>query len=341
MKFKNSVIILILVLCLTACSTATENQGKNNAEAVTSQVHDDTVSENMASENSEENNTDSEIQDDKNDEFNTTENASEIENREETTNTQSQQIPKTEPTDEDFVRVTDYISNIVVDLRYATDNNFTGQKIYDFTDVWLRLGTVKKLILVQEELEQSDLYLKVWDGFRPTSAQFTLWEVYPEPTYVANPNNGFSSHSRGNTVDVTLVYKDGTEVVMPTGFDHFTKMADRDYSDCGQEATENALLLEQVMKKYGFKPYSGEWWHFSDEQSYPVEKTFEPQRISWWYADCNEFISLRTEPSTAAEVIVRILVNEEFKVLAYDGDFALVDYKGYRGYVLRSYLAPV
>ena len=337
MKFKYSVIILILLLCLTACSTATENQGKNNLEAITSQVND-TFLENMASEDSEENNTDSEIQDDV---FHTTENASEMGDREDTTNTQLQQNPKMEPTDEDFVRVTDYIPNIVVDLRYATDNNFTGQKIYDFTDVWLRLGTVKKLMLVQEELEQSDLYLKVWDGFRPTSAQFTLWEVYPDSTYVANPNNGFSSHSRGNTVDVTLVYKDGTEVLMPTGFDDFTERADRDYSDCGQEAAGNALLLEQVMKKHGFKPYSGEWWHFSDEQSYPIEETFKPQKVSWWYADCNEFISLRTEPSTAAEIIVRILVNEEFQVLAYDGDFALVDYKDYRGYVLKSYIAPM
>ena len=145
MKFKYSVIILILLLCLTACSTATENQGKNNLEAITSQVND-TFLENMASEDSEENNTDSEIQDDV---FHTTENASEMGDREDTTNTQLQQNPKMEPTDEDFVRVTDYIPNIVVDLRYATDNNFTGQKIYDFTDVWLRLGTVKKLMLVQ------------------------------------------------------------------------------------------------------------------------------------------------------------------------------------------------
>lgn len=251
------------------------------------------------------------------------------------------EIIQPEPNDEDFVRVRDYIPDIVVDLRYATDNNFTGQQIYDFNELWLRYGTVKKLMLIQEELKQSGLYLKVWDGFRPPSAQFKLWEACPDPTYVSNPNNGFSSHSRGNTVDITLVYADGTEVVMPTGFDDFSKLADRDYSDCSQEAVENALFLEQLMVKYGFKPYSGEWWHFSDTTSFPVEQSFEPTAPSWYYADCNEFISLRTEPNTSADVITKIQAKEEFQVLALHGDFALVEYQNLLGYVLRGYIQPV
>jgi D-alanyl-D-alanine dipeptidase len=63
---------------------------------------------------------------------------------------------------------------------------------------------------------------------------------------------------------------------MPTGFDDFSKLADRDYSDCEAEAAANALMLEQIMIAHGFKPYIGEWWHFSDTQSYPVEHNFEP-----------------------------------------------------------------
>lgn len=181
-----------------------------------------------------------------------------------------------EPQDEDFVNVVLYIPDLIVDLKYATDENFTGQIIYDFDQLWLRYGTVKKLMGVQEDLKQQGLYLKVWDGFRPPAAQWKLWDVCPDPMYVSNPNNGFSSHSRGNTVDITLVYADGTEVTMPTGFDDFSKLADRDYSDCEAEAAANALMLEQLMKEHGFKPYSGEWWHFSDTQSYPVEHDFEP-----------------------------------------------------------------
>ncbi|MBQ3504071.1 MAG: SH3 domain-containing protein [Oscillospiraceae bacterium] len=250
-------------------------------------------------------------------------------------------IKQPEPEDEDFVKVVTYIPDIVVDLRYSTDLNFTSKQIYHFTDAWLRYGTVKKLQAVQEELRQDGLSLKIWDGFRPPSAQFKLWEVCPDPTYVSDPNNGFSSHSRGNTVDVTLVYTDGAEVSMPTGFDDFSKLADRDYSDCTEEAAANALFLEQLMIKHGFKPYSGEWWHFSDTQSYPVDPEFEPAAPSIYYADCNEFITLRTKPDTSAEVITKILVGEQFVVVAECGDFAVVEYQNLYGYVLRSYIQPV
>lgn len=181
-----------------------------------------------------------------------------------------------EPQEDAFVRVLDYLPEASQELMYATDQNFTGQRIYDFTEAYLRYGTVKKLALVAAELEQQGLYLKIWDGFRPVSAQFTLWEVCPNPTYVANPNTGFSSHSRGNTVDLTLVDARGQEIEMPTGFDDFSALADRNYSDCTETAAANARLLQETMEKYGFSSYFGEWWHFSDTQSYPVEEIFEP-----------------------------------------------------------------
>lgn len=184
--------------------------------------------------------------------------------------------PLPEPEDHEFVKIKDYIPDIVVELRYATDNNFTGQKIYEFTDAYLRYGTVKKLQQAQEIFRQQGMSLKIWDAFRPPSAQFTLWEVYPDARYVANPNGGFSPHSRGNTVDVTLVYADGTELTMPTGYDDFSYQANRDYSDCSEEAAENARFLEQVLEKCGFDLYYSEWWHFSDTQSYGVEKEFDP-----------------------------------------------------------------
>lgn len=176
----------------------------------------------------------------------------------------------------DFVLVKDYIPNLYVDLRYATNNNFTGQIIYDFDSAYLRYGTVKKLAMAAEELGQNGYALKIWDAFRPVSAQFVLWEVYPDNTYVANPNQGYSSHSRGNTIDMTMVTADGDYVEMPTDFDSFSLKADRDYSDCTEEAAKNAVYLEQTMEKYGFKPYSGEWWHFSDVDEYEVESEFEP-----------------------------------------------------------------
>lgn len=184
--------------------------------------------------------------------------------------------PEPPPAPGDFLPVAEWVPGIRVDLKYAGEDNFTGQTIYDFTEAYLRCSTIQKLAAAQEALAAQGYSLLVWDAFRPAAAQFRLWEVYPDPVYVANPERGFSSHSRGNTVDVTLVLEDGSPVEMPTGFDDFSPLADRDYSDVPETAAANARLLEDVMTDCGFKPYSGEWWHFSDTDSYPVEEDFVP-----------------------------------------------------------------
>lgn len=180
------------------------------------------------------------------------------------------------PPDDALVRVADYIPDILIDLKYATADNFTGVVVYDFADAYLRYGTVKKLSGVQEELRELGMGLKIWDAFRPAAAQFQLWEVCPDPAYVADPNTGYSSHSTGNTLDLTLVRSDGAEVQMPTGFDDFSLKADRDYGDCDEVSAENARLLEELMSRHGFQPYYGEWWHFSDSDPYAVETAFAP-----------------------------------------------------------------
>jgi len=174
------------------------------------------------------------------------------------------------PEEEDFVPVLTYIPDAIVQLPYSTKDNFTGQIIYEFDEAWIRYGTVKKLMAVQDELRAMGLSLKIWDGFRPTQAQFRLWELYPDPQYVSDPNKGFSGHSRGNTVDLTVVEADGGEIPMPTGYDDFTALADRDYSDVPEQAAENAAMLEELMTRYGFRGYEKEWWHYTDTTEYPV-----------------------------------------------------------------------
>ena len=109
-----------------------------------------------------------------------------------------------EPDDQDFVRIADYIPTAKIELPYATVNNFTGNRIYDFTDSYLRYGTVKKLMKVSEELERKGLGLIIWDGFRPVAAQAKLWEICPDPTFVSHPVTGKRTHCRGNTVDISL-----------------------------------------------------------------------------------------------------------------------------------------
>ena len=186
-----------------------------------------------------------------------------------TENTEDEAV-KPEPADEDMVLILDYIPDMVIDLKYATTDNFTGQVIYENDDAYLRYGTIKKLMKVQEELKAKGYKLVLWDGYRPVEAQFKLWDICPDSKYVSNPNKGFSKHSRGNTVDITIVTLDGQMVEMPTGFDDFTKEADRDYSDVSEMAAQNSQMLEDIMTKAGFKGYSGEWWHYSDTTEYPV-----------------------------------------------------------------------
>lgn len=187
--------------------------------------------------------------------------------------TEPPQTTAPEPDDEALVAVADYIPDIVVELCYGGTDNFTGQVIYDFQEAYLRYGTVKKLAQVQQALKAQGLGLKIWDAYRPPSAQFRLWEICPDPTFVADPSKGFSNHSRGNTVDLTLVDSRGQELEMPTEFDDFSPLADRNYTDCGETARKNALLLEEIMVQFGFRPYFGEWWHFTDTQSYEVLET--------------------------------------------------------------------
>lgn len=177
-----------------------------------------------------------------------------------------------EPEDDDLVRVRDYIPDILVDLKYATEDNFTGQIIYDFKDAYLRYGTVKRLQYVEDVMKEQGLTLKIWDAFRPLWAQQALWDAYPDTTYVSNPEErGYTSHNFGNTVDITVVREDGTEIPMPTGFDDFSLRADRDYDDCTEEEAENAWMLDQTMSDAGFEGYWGEWWHYQDIDEYPGE----------------------------------------------------------------------
>lgn len=180
------------------------------------------------------------------------------------------------PAPGEFVRIKDYIPEIYVELKYATPDNFTGHTIYNFTDPWLRYSSVMKLANAQAALHAQGYSLKIWDAFRPHAAQHKLWEVYPVSGFVANPNTGCSPHTRGNTVDVTLVTLDGAPLEMPSAFDDFSDRANRDYSDATPAAAIHATIMEQAMKDAGFRPYFDEWWHFVDLDAYDPEFEFTP-----------------------------------------------------------------
>lgn len=159
---------------------------------------------------------------------------------------------------------------IKIDLKYATSDNFTHQIVYDFHRCLIIRKAALRLKEVQDELEQRGLSLKVWDGYRPISAQWRFWEILPDTRYVSDPRKG-GRHTRGTAVDVTLVTKEGGDLPMPTPFDQFNAEAHRDFRGCSEEAQKNRQLLETVMEKHGFVGFPTEWWHFDyvDWEQYP------------------------------------------------------------------------
>lgn len=166
----------------------------------------------------------------------------------------------------DMVILTEFIPGIVVDLVYTGSHNVYGQRIYDIDCAYLRKATAEKLRQVQLDLMIQGYGLKIWDAYRPPSAQFKLWEVMPDPRYVVNPHEGYSYHSLGVAVDLTIIDGNGRELEMPSQFDEFSPLANRDFSDVSLLQAENARFLEEVMQRHGFHSIFNEWWHFTDSE---------------------------------------------------------------------------
>jgi D-alanyl-D-alanine dipeptidase len=165
----------------------------------------------------------------------------------------------------DIVDIKEVNPRIVVDMKYATEDNFTKKRFYDSNTCFLRRSTAVKLDAVQMELEAMNLGLKVWDCYRPLAVQRILWAILPDERYVANPDKG-SRHNRASAVDVTLVDSQGKELQMPTGFDDFSPRAHHQYQDLPDQAIRNRELLKGLMEKAGFIPLFEEWWHYDDQK---------------------------------------------------------------------------
>lgn len=121
-----------------------------------------------------------------------------------------QPVGQAEPTKSDLVDVTALIPGVVIEMPYATPDNFMGKAVYPRQIALLRRGTAEKLAQAQRILQGKDCGLKVWDAYRPLSVQWTMWRTLPDPAYVADPRAG-SRHNRGAAVDCTLVDGRGRE----------------------------------------------------------------------------------------------------------------------------------
>jgi D-alanyl-D-alanine dipeptidase len=174
----------------------------------------------------------------------------------------------------EFVDIKSVEKTIVVDLRYAGAKNVAHHPLYPpGTPALVRAGVAQRLVIVQEYLRRKGYGLKIWDAYRPQSAQEKLWQFTHNRSFVADPKEGRGSmHIRGAAVDATLVDSSGSDVPMPTDFDSFTPAALLDYTGRSPTVRENLKLLQKAMAHGGFYGLRTEWWHFCA----PDWKKFDP-----------------------------------------------------------------
>jgi len=151
--------------------------------------------------------------------------------------------------------------DVAIELAYATADNVTGKPIYTRAGCYLHADAVAALGRAVALARPLSLRLKIFDAFRPSEAQWKLWEARPDPEFVADPRRG-SPHSRGVAADLTLIENDGRELDMGTGFDAFTPLSHHATTAVSVSAQRNRLLLLGLMTAAGWDFYDKEWWHY-------------------------------------------------------------------------------
>ena len=182
-----------------------------------------------------------------------------------------------------FVLLADFVPQIVQEIRYYSTYNFIGDRIdgYEEPCALLTIEAARALKAVSSELIVQGYRLKVFDAYRPACAvkHFVLWGIedqdirmkpyfYPDLEKQELFARGYiakqSSHSRGSTVDLTLLdMKTGKELDMGSPFDLFSEVSHPDYQGLTEEQFENRMLLRRAMLRNGFLPIDCEWWHFT------------------------------------------------------------------------------
>lgn len=170
-----------------------------------------------------------------------------------------------------LVEITASSHDVVIELAYATSRNLTGKPVYRRAGCYLHPEAAAKLARVVELARPPGLRLKLFDAFRPSEAQWLLWNACPDPTFLADPRRG-SPHSRGVAIDLTLIDAAGDELDMGTGFDAFTPLSYHGNLDVPVAAQRNRFLLLGLMSAAGWDFYANEWWHYQlfDCGQYPL-----------------------------------------------------------------------
>ena len=189
-----------------------------------------------------------------------------------------------------FVMLADYVPHSVQEIRYHSTYNFIGERVdgYEEPCAFLTLDAARALKSASNELYVMGYVLKIFDAYRPARAvrHFVFWGIedqdirmkpyfYPDLEKQELFMRGYiaknSTHSRGSTVDLTLLdMKTGKEVDMGSPFDFFGEISHPGYQGVTEAQFENRMTLQRVMKRNGFRELDCEWWHFTlEEEPYP------------------------------------------------------------------------
>ena len=166
------------------------------------------------------------------------------------------------------------LDSFLLDIRYASTNNFVHEQIYPCARCFLKPKVAEALMQVNRSLMKQGYKLKLFDCYRPTMAQKILWNKVPDSLYVAPPAKG-SMHSRGMTLDLTLTDLQGNEINMGTPYDFFGPEAHPSYTKFPKAILEHRRLLTESMRAGGFQPITTEWWHFTYGSGYPPLEDWE------------------------------------------------------------------
>ncbi len=164
--------------------------------------------------------------------------------------------------DNELIELKKHIPGLILDIRYATKNNFMHEIMYKQARAFARKPVADALKLIQKELASHGYGIKVFDAYRPYAVTRAFYEKASDKNFVANPAKG-SKHNRGCAVDITLIdLKTKQEIPMPTPYDSFEEAASPSYNNLPSHIIKNRDFLIIIMQKYGFRVIPNEWWHF-------------------------------------------------------------------------------
>lgn len=168
-----------------------------------------------------------------------------------------------------FVNIEQLSNDFILDMKYATTDNFTKQQLYPCQKCLLRYEVAQKLIQINKRFNKKGYQIKLFDCYRPFSVQQKMWEILPNATYVADPNKNGSIHNRGGAIDITLIdLATGKELDMGTPFDFFGPAAFPTCTFLSDTILKNRQLLHGMMTQENFRVSRSEWWHYSHPKAY-------------------------------------------------------------------------